>query len=192
SPLTGVTRNPVDPGLTAGGSSGGAAAAVAAGMGPCAIGTDGGGSIRIPASFCGIVGFKPTYGRVPMYPASPFGPLAHGGPMTRTVEDAALLMDILALPDHRDPTSLEPPHLTFRGEFSRDVSGIHVAYSRDLGHLTVDPEVAGIVDAAVARLDEAGLDVAEADPGFGSTVEAFEVLWSSGAATLLRGMPGAR
>ncbi|HLR27591.1 MAG TPA: amidase family protein, partial [Ruania sp.] len=90
SPLTGITRNPYDPALTPGGSSGGASAAVAAGMGACAVGTDGGGSIRIPASFCGIVGFKPTHGRVPMYPASAFAPLAHAGPMTRTVEDAAL------------------------------------------------------------------------------------------------------
>ena len=87
SPLTGVTRNPIDPRMTAGGSSGGASAVVAAGMAPVAVGTDAGGSIRIPASFCGIVGFKPTHGRVPMFPASPFGPLAHAGPMTRTVED---------------------------------------------------------------------------------------------------------
>src|SRR5699024_10274794 len=99
SPLSGITCNPIDPRLTAGGSSGGAAAAVAAGMGPCAVGTDGGGSIRIPAAFCGIVGFKPTHGRIPMFPASPFGPLAHAGPMTRTVEDAVLLMDILSVPD---------------------------------------------------------------------------------------------
>ncbi|MFW6599258.1 amidase [Propionibacteriaceae bacterium Y2011] len=192
SPLCGITRNPYDTSLTAGGSSGGAGAAVAAGMGPVAIGTDGGGSIRIPASFCGIVGLKPTYGRVPMYPASPFGPLAHAGPMTRTVEDAALLMDILALPDHRDPTSLEPPHLTFRGEFNREVTGIHVAYSRDLGHLTVDDEVGRIVDGVVAELDRAGVHVTATDPGFPNPVEAFEVLWSSGAATLLGRMPGAR
>ncbi|HLT83092.1 MAG TPA: amidase [Phototrophicaceae bacterium] len=192
SPLTGVTRNPVDPRLTAGGSSGGAAAAVAAGMGPCAVGTDGGGSIRIPASFCGIVGFKPTHGRVPMFPASPFGPLAHAGPMTRTVEDAALLMDILSLPDHRDPTQLAPPSLTFRGEFNREVTGMHVAYSRDLGYVDVDPEVAAVVDDAVARVAAAGLEVTAADPGFTDPLEAFEVLWASGAATLLRTMPGAR
>ncbi len=192
SPLTGVTRNPVDPRLTAGGSSGGAAAAVAAGMGPCAVGTDGGGSIRIPASFCGIVGFKPTHGRVPMFPASPFGPLAHAGPMTRTVEDTALLMDVLSLPDHRDPTQLAPPRLTFRGEFNREVTGMHVAYSRDLGYVDVDPEVGRIVDDVVARVDAAGLHVTPADPGFGDPLEAFEALWAAGAATLLRTMPGAR
>ena len=192
SPLTGTTRNPVDPRLTPGGSSGGAAAAVAAGMGPCAVGTDGGGSIRIPASFCGIVGFKPTHGRIPMFPASPFGPLAHAGPMTRTVEDAALLMDILSLPDSRDPTSLAPPQRTYRDEFNREVTGLHVAYSRDLGFASVDPEVARIVEDAVTRVDRAGLHVAAEDPGFTNPLEAFEVMWSSGAATLLDTMPGAR
>ncbi|NUL48696.1 amidase [Cellulosimicrobium funkei] len=191
-PLHGVTRNPVDPRLTAGGSSGGSAAAVAAGMGPVSVGTDGGGSVRIPASFCGIVGFKPTHGRIPLYPASPFGPLAHAGPMTRTVEDAALLMDILALPDHRDPTSLAPPQRTFRGELNREVTGLHVAYSRDLGFAHVDGEVAAVVQEAVRRIDAAGLHVTEADPGLTDPIEAFEVLWAAGAATLLDSMPGAR
>jgi len=192
SPLSGVSRNPLDPRLTPGGSSGGAGAAVAAGMGPCAVGTDGGGSIRIPASFCGIVGFKPTHGRIPLFPASPFGPLAHAGPMTRTVEDAALLMDILSLPDHRDPTQLAPPQLAFRNEFNREVTGMHVAYSRDLGYVQVDPEVARVVDDVVARIDAAGLHVTPADPGFSDPLGAFEALWASGAATLLRSMPGAR
>lgn len=192
SPLTGVTRNPLDTRLTAGGSSGGAAAIVAAGMGPVAVGTDAGGSIRIPASFCGIVGFKPTHGRVPMFPASPFGPLAHAGPMTRTVEDAALLMDIISLPDHRDPTALAPPRSTFRGELARDLTGLHVAYSRDLGWVDVDPEVAAAVDAAVAKIDAAGLHVTATDPGFDDPFDAFELLWGASAATLLRTMPGAR
>ncbi|MGC5627654.1 amidase [Georgenia sp. Z1344] len=192
SPLRGITRNPVDPRTTAGGSSGGAAAAVAAGMGPCSLGTDGGGSVRIPASFCGVVALKPTHGRVPMYPASPFAPLAHAGPITRTVEDTALLMDILSLPDHRDPTSLAPPVRTFRGELDRDVAGLHVAYSRDLGFADVDPEVARVVDEAVAALGRAGLHVTAADPGFPDPIDAFEDLWAAGAATLLRTMPGAR
>ncbi|MFJ6133448.1 amidase [Janibacter terrae] len=192
SPLTGITRNPADPSTTAGGSSGGAAAAVAAGMGPVAVGTDGGGSVRIPASFCGIVGFKPTHGRIPMFPASPFGPLAHAGPMTRTVEDAAVLMDILSMPDPRDPTSLAPPTRTFRGELARDLTGLHVAYSRDLGWAQVDDEVGSIVDAAVARIAAAGMVVEAEGPGFEDPREAFELLWATGAATLLRGMPGAR
>lgn len=192
SPLTGVTRNPVDTRTTAGGSSGGAAAAIAGGMGPVAVGTDAGGSIRIPASFCGIVGFKPTHGRVPMFPASPFGPLAHAGPMTRTVEDAALLMDIISLPDHRDPTSLAPPRLTFRGEFNREVTGLHVAYSKTLGYVDVDEEVGRICDEVVAKIDAAGMPVTATDPGFEDPLEHFELLWGVSAATLLRSMPGVR
>ncbi|CCF64528.1 putative glutamyl-tRNA(Gln) amidotransferase subunit A (Glu-ADT subunit A) [Nocardia cyriacigeorgica GUH-2] len=185
SPLTGVTRNPVDPALTAGGSSGGSAAAVAAGLGPVSVGTDGGGSVRIPASFCGIVGFKPTHGRIPLYPASPFGPLAHAGPMARTVEDAALLMDILSLPDPRDPTALAPTLSTFRSQMQRDVRGITVAWSPTLGFADVDPEVAAIVESAVQRLGAAELRVVPADPGFGDPREAFEVLWAVGAAAML-------
>lgn len=187
SPRTGVTRNPVDTTRTAGGSSGGSAAAVAAGMAPLAIGTDGGGSIRIPASFCGVVGFKPTHGRVPMYPISPFGPLAHAGPITRTVEDAALLMDIIALPDHRDPTSLPPTLTTYRGEVRRDVVGLDVAYSPTLGYVEVDPQIEAAVAAAVQALADAGLNVSVADPGFADPIDAFEVLWATGAASSLRG-----
>lgn len=192
SPQSGITRNPIDPDLTPGGSSGGAAAGVAAGMGPCAVGTDGGGSVRIPASFCGVVGFKPTLGRIPMFPASPFAPLAHVGPLTRTVEDAALLMDILALPDHRDPTSLAPPQLTYRGQFNREVTGLGVAYSKTLGFAAVDAEVGDVVDDVVAKIDAAGMPVTPENPGFDDPLEAFETMWASGAAALLRSMPGAR
>ncbi len=187
SPRTGITRNPVDTARTAGGSSGGSAAAVAAGMVPLALGTDGGGSIRIPASFCGVVGFKPTHGRVPMYPISPFGPLAHGGPITRTVEDAAVLMDIIALPDHRDPTSLPPLLTTYRGEVRRDVVGLDVAYSPTLGYADVDPQIEAAVAEAVRALADAGLHVVQADPGFADPIDAFEVLWATGVAGSLRG-----
>ncbi|MCV7384021.1 amidase [Mycolicibacter longobardus] len=187
SPRTGVTRNPADLTRTAGGSSGGSAAAVAAGMAPLAIGTDGGGSIRIPASFCGVVGFKPTHGRVPMYPISPFGPLAHGGPLTRTVEDAAMLLDIIALPDHRDPTSLPPTLTTYRGELRREVVGLDVAYSPNLGYVDVDPQIETAVAVAVQALADAGLNVMAADPGFSDPIDAFEVLWATGVAGSLRG-----
>ncbi|NEW54567.1 amidase [Nocardia cyriacigeorgica] len=193
SRLTGITRNPVDPALTAGGSSGGSAAAVAAGFGPVSVGTDGGGSVRIPAAFCGIVGFKPTHGRIPLYPASPFGPLAHAGPMARTVEDAALLMDILSLPDPRDPTALAPTLTTFRSQMQRDVRGISVAWSPTLGFAEVDPEVAAIVERAVTRLGDAELRVVPADPRFEDPREAFELLWAVGAAAMLASFPpGAR
>lgn len=187
SALCGISRNPVNTELTPGGSSGGSAAAVAAGLAPVSVGTDGGGSIRIPASFCGIVGFKPTQGRIPLYPASPFGQLAHGGPMTRTVEDAALLMDILALPDPRDPMSLAPTLSTFRSQMQREVRGIRVAYSADLGYVSVDPQVARVIERVVGALAEAGLEIDEADPGFTDPIEDFELLWAAGAATMLGG-----
>ncbi|MBA3907869.1 MAG: amidase, partial [Pseudonocardiales bacterium] len=106
SALTGVTANPWDPARTAGGSSGGSAAAVALGMAPLSLGTDGGGSVRIPAGFCGVTTIKPTWGRVPLYPASPFGVLSHVGPITRTAADAALLLDVVSGADARDPWAL--------------------------------------------------------------------------------------
>lgn len=189
SPLSGVTRNPWDPELTAGGSSGGSAVAVAAGMGELSVGTDGGGSVRIPASFCGIVGFKPTGGQIPLFPASPFGPLAHAGPMARSVDDAALLLDVLALPDYRDPNALYPPMAAYREAVRRDVRGLNAAYSPNLGYLSVDPEVEAVVAATVALLDEAGLHVTQTDPGFTDPVEAHEVMWAAGAAKWLEGFP---
>lgn len=187
--LTGITRNPVDPSTTAGGSSGGSAAAVAAGMGELSVGTDGGGSIRIPASFCGIVGLKPTHGRIPLFPASPFGPLSHAGPMARSVDDTALLLDVLAMPDHRDPAALAPPVSTYREAVRRDVRGLIAAYSPTLGYVDVDPEVAEIVKSAVRSLGDAGLHIEEADPGFTDPKAAFDILWSTGAAKWLDTFP---
>jgi aspartyl-tRNA(Asn)/glutamyl-tRNA(Gln) amidotransferase subunit A len=106
SPLDGVTRNPWDVSRTAGGSSGGSAAALATGMVPLALGSDGGGSIRIPCGFCGLPGIKPTFGRAPVWPASIFGVLSHAGPMARTVRDVALLLDVMCEPDRRDWAAL--------------------------------------------------------------------------------------
>src|SRR5690606_37263954 len=124
---------PHDPTRTAGGSSGGAAAAVALGAGPLALGTDGGGSVRIPASFCGVFGLKPTYGRVPLYPASAFGTLAHVGPIARDAADLALMLDVIGTPDARDWSALGPPPGSYSAALSGGVRGLRVAYSPSLG-----------------------------------------------------------
>jgi aspartyl-tRNA(Asn)/glutamyl-tRNA(Gln) amidotransferase subunit A len=189
SPLTGVTRNPWDPARTTGGSSGGAAAAVASGMGPLALGTDGGGSIRIPASFCGIVGLKPTHGRVPVYPPSTFGTLSHVGPMARTVADAALLLDALGSPDYRDPLALDRRTPVSAELDAVRVGGLRVAYSPALGYAKVDPEVAAAVRGAVTALEQAGALVTLADPEFVSPLPAFDVLWYAGAARIVDDIP---
>ncbi|MFF3489740.1 amidase [Streptomyces sp. NPDC002795] len=190
NPLTGVTRNPWDPSTTAGGSSGGSASAVAAGMAPLSIGTDGGGSVRIPAAFCGIFGMKPTYGRIPLYPASPFGTLAHAGPMTRTVEDAALLMDVVTGFDSRDWSALEAPRRSYRAAVTEALAdgslrGLRIAYAPTLAGAYVEPQVAERVAAVARLLADLGADVEEADPGFADPVEAYHTLWFSGAAKVV-------
>ncbi|MFJ3665988.1 amidase [Streptomyces sp. NPDC090106] len=183
SPLSGVTRNPYDLSRTAGGSSGGAAAAVALGAGPLALGTDGGGSVRIPAAFCGIFALKPTYGRVPLYPASAFGTLSHVGPMTRDAADAALLLDVIGRPDARDWSALGPAGLSYSEALGRGVRGLRVAYSPSLGgQVAVRPAVAGAVRRGVERLAGLGAYVEETDPDFADPVDAFHALWFSGAA----------
>src|SRR5213595_2733588 len=142
SPLTGITRNPWNPAKTPGGSSGGAVAAVAAGMGPLAIGTDGGGSIRIPCSFTGLFGIKPSFGRVPAWPLSPFGTVAHVGPITRSVADAALMLNVLAQPDARDWHALPYERRDWRSGLDQDITDLRIAYSPDLGYASVEREVA--------------------------------------------------
>ena len=185
SPLEGVTRNPWDPARTAGGSSGGSSAALAAGMVPLALGTDGGGSIRIPSGFCGLPGIKPTYGRVPAWPPSPYGTVAHAGPMARTVGDLALLLDVLCEPDPRDWTALPPPDRSFLAGLEDGVRGLRVAFSPDLGYVRVDPEVAAAVARAARALADLGAHVEELDPGFSDPRDVFEMLWSAGAARLV-------
>jgi aspartyl-tRNA(Asn)/glutamyl-tRNA(Gln) amidotransferase subunit A len=184
-PLDGVTRNPWDPSRTAGGSSGGSAAALASGMVPLALGTDGGGSIRIPCGFCGIAGLKPTFGRVPAWPPSPFGALAHVGPMARSVRDLALLLDVLTEPDRRDWTALEPPAAPFRAVTAHGLEGVRIAFSPDLGYASVDAEVAALVARAAARLAALGATVEQVDPGIDDPREAFETLWFAGAARVV-------
>ncbi|QEV18243.1 amidase [Streptomyces alboniger] len=193
SPQSGITRNPYDTSRTSGGSSGGSAVAVAAGAGPLSLGTDGGGSVRIPAAFCGIFGLKPTYGRVPLYPASPFGTLAHVGPMTRDAADAALMMDVITGPDARDWSQLAPGAGDFRARLGEGVRGLRVAYSPSLGgQVAVRPAVAAAVRRAVECLAAQGAYVEEADPDFPEPVEAFQTLWFSGAARVVQHMSHAQ
>lgn len=159
-------RNPWDTSCTAGGSSGGAAAALAAGLCSLATGSDGGGSIRIPAGFCGVFGIKPTQGRVPNTYTEPgaWRPFSQNGPLARTVRDAAILLQVLAGPDLRDPTSLlhRPPR--FEAALVDDVRGLRVAWSPDLGYAPVDPEVRAAARRAVSVFEELGAIVEEATP----------------------------
>jgi aspartyl-tRNA(Asn)/glutamyl-tRNA(Gln) amidotransferase subunit A len=181
SPLTGVTRNPWDPRLSPGGSSGGSAVAVATGMGPLSIGTDGGGSIRVPSSFCGVFGLKPSFGRVPAYPASPFGSVSHIGPHAMTVADAALAMNVLKRPDARDWSSLPPDASDLRATLRDGVRGLRIAYSPTLGFARVDARIADAVDRAAAQLESLGAHVEKVDPGFEDPADILAGLWSSGA-----------
>jgi aspartyl-tRNA(Asn)/glutamyl-tRNA(Gln) amidotransferase subunit A len=187
--LTGITRNPWDPRMTPGGSSGGSSAALAAGMVPLALGTDGGGSIRIPCAFCGLPGLKPTFGRVPAWPASPFGPVSHVGPMARTVADLALMLDAIAQPDARDWQQLPPAARSFGAGLEDGVAGLRIAFSPELGFAAVDPEIAGLVAQAAAAFAALGAHVDQVDPGFADPRGTFDVLWSTGAARAISLLP---
>jgi aspartyl-tRNA(Asn)/glutamyl-tRNA(Gln) amidotransferase subunit A len=178
-PLTGITRNPWNTAFTTGGSSAGAGAAAAAALGPLHQGSDGAGSIRIPSAFCGIVGVKPTYGRVPIWPVSNNDYTTHTGPMTRTVGDAALMLGVMAGPDPWDATSLEAPPADYLGLLNRGVRGKRVAFSPDLGGLRVDPEVATLVAAAARAFESLGCKVEEVEPGFADSTEMIRLLWSA-------------
>lgn len=182
----GATGNPHNPALTAGGSSGGSAAAVGAGMGAWSVGTDGGGSLRIPAAFTGTVTIKPTYGLVPMYPASPFGTLAHAGPMTRTVTDTARMLDVLCGFDSRDWSALPTPEGSFLDGLEDGVQGLRVAFSATLGYVHNDPEIEALVRTAVGLLADQGADVEEIDPPFTDPVEIYHTLWFTGAEKVVR------
>ena len=187
SPLTGITRNPWDLSKTSGGSSGGAGAAVAAGLGPIAIGSDGAGSIRIPSSFNGIFGLKPSLGRVANYLSSPVPFLVHAGPMTRTVHDAALMLNVIAGPDERDLLSLPADATDYLAACGGGVRGLRVAWSPTLGYAKVDPQVASVTEAAAKLFDSSlGCKVEAADPGFESPWNWFSILWVMTYALRLR------
>ena len=189
SPATGITRNPWNLAHTPGGSSGGAASAVAAGLGPLAVGTDGAGSVRIPAAFCGNVGLKPSFGRVPAYPLSPFGSVAHLGPHTMSVRDAALMMNVLKKPDARDWTALPPDATDYTLGLEDGIRGLRIAYSPTLGYArNVHPEIAAAVDAGVRQLQALGAHVEQVDPGFEDPLEITTGLWFLGAHTVWSGL----
>ncbi|MBN1613626.1 MAG: amidase [Deltaproteobacteria bacterium] len=167
NPLFGVTRNPWDLDRTPGGSSGGSAAALAAGLCPLAVGNDGGGSIRIPSSFCGLYGLKPQLGRIPRWPALPgWETLSSEGPITRTVADAALLMDVMSGPDDRDYLSLPAPAVSYAAKIEDPPPGRRLAFSMDLGYAVVDPEVAQLVREAAFAFNDLGFSVEEVTPDF--------------------------
>jgi len=192
SPLRGITRNPWDPARTPGGSSGGSAAALAAGLVPLALGSDGAGSIRIPCAFTGLPGLKPTYGRVPYWPPSAFGSVSHGGPMARTVTDLALLLDVMCEPDPRDWTALPPAERSFLDGLEDGIAGERVAYSPDLGYVAgIDPEVAAAVERAARALEGLGAQVERADPGFEDPRWVQENLWWAVCAQIVWGLDDA-
>jgi amidase len=173
----GATRNPWDTSKTCGGSSGGAAVALASGMLPIADGSDMGGSLRNPGNFCNVVGLRPSPGRVPVYPA----PLAWAGlsvlgPMARTVEDAALLLSAMAGPDPRSPISLETRGDRFAGTLERNFRGVRIAWSRDLGGLPVDPRVTDVLEFRRAVFGDLGCEVEEAEPDWRGADEVFKTL----------------
>jgi aspartyl-tRNA(Asn)/glutamyl-tRNA(Gln) amidotransferase subunit A len=190
SPLSGVTRNPWDLERTPGGSSGGSAAAVLAAICPLAVGTDAGGSIRIPASFCGIFGLKPTFGRVAVYPPSAFGDVAHVGPMSRTVDDAALMLDAVKGPDSRDWHSLPDDGIAYRERLNDgSLKGRRIAYSATLGLAEPEPAVRRAVEGAVAVFRNLGAEVESADPFPEPPRGIFEPLALASFWGLLRGLP---
>jgi aspartyl-tRNA(Asn)/glutamyl-tRNA(Gln) amidotransferase subunit A len=190
SPLSGVTRNPWNLERTPGGSSGGSAAAVLAGVCPLAVGTDAGGSIRIPAAFCGIFGFKPTFGRVAVYPPSAFGDVAHVGPMARTVDDAALMLDAMKGPDSRDWHSLPDDGIAYRDRVNRgSLKGKRIALSPTLGLAEPEPAVRAAVERAAQVFTELGATVEPADPFPKSPKGIFDTLALAAFWGLLRALP---
>ncbi len=184
NPLGPATRNPWDLDRTSGGSSAGSAAAVAAGLGPFSLGSDGGGSVRGPASFCGLYGLKPTMGRVPLHPGtkderypgvSSWESLEHVGPLTRTVADAALVLSVIAGPDGRDRLSMPGDDVDWLRSTDGDLCGVRVAYSADLGYAIVDPEVRAVTDRAAEVFErDLGCVVEEAHPGW---PDPYPVFW---------------
>jgi amidase len=177
NPVFGATRNPYDTSKTCGGSSGGAAVALACGMLPLADGSDMGGSLRNPASFCSVVGLRPSPGRVPTWPARlPWSPLSVDGPMARNVADVALLLSAIAGPDARSPIALGEAGRRFGGRLDRDVDGVRVAWWMGLGGVPFDAAVGRVVNAQRAVFESLGCIVEDAEPDFTGADDAFKTL----------------
>ncbi|MGG5818137.1 amidase [Falsiroseomonas sp. HW251] len=189
-PLHGITRNPWNPQRTPGGSSSGAGAAGAACFGPLHVGTDAGGSIRIPAAYCGLVGVKPTYGRIPQWPHGAFSSVAVAGPMTRTVRDAALMFSAMARHDLRDPVSLPDDARDWRGGIEDGVKGLRVAIVRSFGfEPPLDAEGEAALRVAATLLMEAGAIVEEADPRMPDARAIFSRVWGVAMARVWEATP---
>jgi aspartyl-tRNA(Asn)/glutamyl-tRNA(Gln) amidotransferase subunit A len=192
-PLHGITRNPWNPLHTPGGSSSGAAAAASASFGPLHVGTDAGGSIRIPAAWCGVVGLKPTFGRVPQWPLGAFAQVAVAGPITRSVRDAALMLSAMARHDLRDPFSLPDDPRDWRTGIEEGVAELRVAVLRRPGfEAPVDWEGIAAVEHAARLLMEAGAEVEEAEPALPDTREIFGRVWGAALARLVQSFPESR
>ena len=177
NPVFGTTVNPYDVTKTCGGSSGGAAVALACGMLPIADGSDMGGSLRNPANFCNVVGFRPSPGRVPSWPRfDAWATLSVEGPMARTVEDVALLLSVMAGPDPRSPISFGTAGHEFAGQLERDFNGVRIAWSRDLGGLTVDARVTQVLDGQRAAFQSLGCRVEDDAPAFDEADEVFKTM----------------
>ncbi len=187
SPLYGVTRNPWKTGHTTGGSSAGAAAAAALGLGQFHLGTDGLGSIRIPAAFTGVFGIKPSFGRVPAFPLSTMAVLAHLGPLTRRVEDAAFMLSLIGRPDSRDNTAWNTPCPDYTEGLNKGVRGLRIAWSPRMGYVDcVDPDVAAATEKAAKVFEELGATVEEVDPPITDPRAITDVLWHTGAAVAMK------
>jgi len=186
--LFGATLNPYDTSKTCGGSSGGAGVSLACRMLPIADGTDLGGSLRNPANFNNIVGFRPSPGRVPAVSALGWSTLSVQGPMARTVGDIALFLSTISGPDSRSPISIEQPGSIFSAPLERNFSGTRIAYVPNLDHLPVDPRVASIISTSVGVLESIGCVVDQATPDFSNADEVFKTLRSWGTATVRAGL----
>ncbi len=192
SPLTGVTRNPWNLERTPGGSTGGGAVAALMGLGRLHLGTDGAGSLRIPAAFTGVVGFKPTVGTVPVYPASPLGELSHHGPVAATVREAAQVLSIVAQPDNRDMRAINAEHRADNRrtiEHGADVSGVRIAFAARFGAHRLDPEVHRLCRTAVQALETQGAIVDEESPPVELAQQIIRPLWWSAARNIVDAVP---